>query len=289
MKPTRPALRYFGGKWRLAPWIISHFPQHDCYVEPFCGAASVFLRKSPAQFEVINDIDGDVINFFCVLREQTENLIRIILTTPYSRDEHRIAWEPLTGLDPLEQARRYYVRSWQGWGGGQSLRQSGWRYQHSNNRGKSVIKDWNEIEHLWAIAWRLKQAFIENDDALKIIERYDQPHTLFYLDPPYLAHTRTDRWKETAYQHEIDVDYHRALLDKLQAIRGMAIISGYPSTLYEEQLSGWQKLETTARTTNTSKAATETIWLSSAATKRGQGLLWPLDDNHTEGERDERR
>ena len=158
-----------------------------------------------------------------------------------------------------------------------------WRYQHTNNRGKSVIKDWNSVEHLWAIVWRLKQAFIENDDALKVIERYDQPHTLFYLDPPYLAHTRTDRWKETAYQHEIDVDYHQALLDKLQTIRGMAVISGYPSTLYEEQLSGWQRIETTARTTNTSKTATETIWLSPAATKGGQGLLWPLDSNHTGG------
>lgn len=278
MKPTRPALKYFGGKWRLAPWIIEHFPPHGCYVEPFCGAASVFLRKSPAEFEVINDIDGDVVNFFQILRDETDNLIRAILTTPFSRAEYELAWEPAE--DPLERARRYYVRDQQGWSGGKNARPSGWRYQHSNNRGKSVIKDWNTVEHLYAIVWRLKQAFIENDDALSIIDRYDQPHTLFYLDPPYLADTRSKRWRTNAYRCEIDADYHCRLLDKLQAIRGMAIISGYPSPLYDKRLADWHRVKTTARTTNTSNTATEIIWLSPSTMANGQPLLLPLS---TEG------
>ena len=157
MKLTRPALRYFGGKWRLAPWIIEHFPPHGCYVEPFCGAASVFLRKAPAEFEVINDVDGDVVNFFQVLRDETDSLIHAVFVTPYSRAEYKLAWEPAE--DSLERARRYYVRNQQGWSGGKSSRPSAWRYQHSNNRGKSVIKDWNDIDRLSAIVWRLKQAF----------------------------------------------------------------------------------------------------------------------------------
>ncbi|MDY6877347.1 MAG: DNA adenine methylase, partial [Chloroflexota bacterium] len=157
----------------MAPWIIGHFPVHGCYVEPFCGAASVFLRKAPAEFEVINDLDGDVANFFRVLRERTDEFVVAIENTPYSREEYRLAWQPVD--EPLERARRYYVRKWQGWGGGKGVgvQPSGWRYQHSNNRGKSVIADWNETEHLAAVVWRLKQAFIENDDAIKVIKRYD--------------------------------------------------------------------------------------------------------------------
>ena len=127
-----------------------------------------------------------------------------------------------------------------------------------------MIADWNEVDHLWSIVWRLKGAFIENDDAMSIIDRYDQPHTLFYLDPPYLAGTRTERWRFSGYKCEIDEEYHRALLDRLQALQGMAVISGYPSALYEEVLAGWQRFESGSRTTNTSKVATEVIWISPA-------------------------
>lgn len=261
-EPTRPALRYHGGKWRLAPWIISHFPHHTCYVEPFCGAASVFLRKPPAEFEVLNDLDGDLINFFRVLREHTDDLIQAIQLTPYSRAEYKAAFDTEPFIDPLERARRYYVAAWQGWGGGKGTRPGGWRYQHTNNRGKSVVADWNQVHHLEAVVGRLKCAMIENDDALSVIERYDQPHTLFYVDPPYLSETRTDRWKTCAYQHEFDIEHHNELLDLLNRIEGMAVISGYPSDLYTSGLSGWHRAETTSRTTNTPNVATEVIWIS---------------------------
>lgn len=258
--PTRPVLRYYGGKWRLAPWIISHFPAHTTYVEPFCGAASVFLRKPPAEIEIINDLDGDVINFFHILRTRSDDLIQMILSTPYSRAEYDAAWESVS--DPLERARRYYVRAWQGWSGGKKSRASGWRYQHSNNRGKSIVRDWNQVEHLPAIVQRLKQAFIENDDALRVIERYDQPHTLFYLDPPYLEETRSKRWATVAYRHETDESYHRLLLAGIHDLQGMVVISGYPSGLYDDELSSWRRATTTARTTNPGKMAVEVIWIS---------------------------
>jgi DNA adenine methylase len=268
----RPALRYYGGKWRLAPWIISHFPSHTCYVEPFCGAASVFFRKPPTEFEILNDLDGDVVNFFRVLRGQSEDLIRAIIATPFSRQEYQDAWRPTE--DPLERARRYYVCAWQGWGGGKGSRPSGWRYQHTNNRGKHVVDDWDQVDHLWAIVERLKVAFIECDDALAVIERYDQPHTLFYLDPPYLSDTRTTRWADGAYACEIDENYHYALLSALQRIEGMAVISGYPSELYEECLEDWSRYEHPSRTTNTSNVATEVIWVSPRAQAHGQRTLF---------------
>lgn len=268
----RPALRYYGGKWRLAPWIVSYFPPHMCYVEPFCGAASVFLRKDPAEFEVLNDLDGDLINFFRVLRERTDELIQAIQLTPYSRAEYKAAFEQ-PSADPLERARRYYVAAWQGWGGGKGTRPGGWRFQHTNNRGKSVVDDWNQIGHLEAIVSRLKATMIESDDALSVIKRYDQPHTLFYVDPPYLSDTRTKRWKDTAYQCEIDDRYHLNLLECLQHIEGMALISGYPSELYENLLADWYRVETTSRTTNTSNVATEVMWISPAAMDKRSPLF----------------
>ncbi len=271
MKPTRPALRYFGSKWRLAPWIVGHFPPHVCYVEPFCGSGAVFFRKPPAEFEVINDIDGEVINFFHVLRDRGDELIRVILATPYSRAEFDESWIPVE--DPLERARRYYVTVWQGWSGFGSA----WRYQKSHHGGKSVINDWNAVEHLPAIVWRLKQAQVENADALEIIERYDQPGTLFYLDPPYLSQTRSKRWRHGGYRHEYDEDCHLQLLARLQGIQGMAIISGYPSELYEHQLAHWRRVETKARTNNAARLATEVIWLSPSVNERGQMLLMPRE------------
>lgn len=116
--PTRPALRYFGGKWRLAPWIISHFPEHTCYVEPFAGGASVLLRKPESKVEVLNDLDGEVVNFWRVLREQTEAFIRAVELTPFSREEASLAYQ--VADDPLERARRLFIRSWQQRGGGTS-------------------------------------------------------------------------------------------------------------------------------------------------------------------------
>ena len=262
-------MRYYGGKFRLAPWIIAHFPPHECYVEPFCGASSVFLRKWPAAIEVINDRDQDVINFFRVLREQADNLIRAIFVTPYSRTEFDLAWE-MVDSNPLEQARRYYVRAQQGWSGGRA-ESSGWRLQHSSNGGKSVTKEWGRVEHLYPIVQRLKHAIVENDDALTIIERYDRPHTLFYLDPPYLAECKNPRYNK--YQCEVDYNYHCRLLEALQKIQGMAIISGYPSDLYDRYLGHWQRHQTEAQTLNPKYKAIEVIWLSPNALRRGQPIL----------------
>jgi len=261
-KIPRAALRYYGGKWQLAPWIISHFPSHVCYVEPFCGAASVFLRKQPAEFEVLNDIDGDLVNFFLVLREQAEKLIRAIDLTPYSRAEYDLAWQPT--YDPLERARHYYVRSWQGWGGSKGAIQTStsWRFQFTTKRGQSIVDDWNQTEHLYAIAARLKQAQMENDEAIDVIRRYDDKETLFYLDPPYLAQTRSHRWAELAYHHEADLEYHRLLLDTIKHLDGMVIISGYHSTLYDQELSDWTSVEKKAITTNVANRKVEILWLS---------------------------
>jgi DNA adenine methylase len=272
-----PALRYYGGKWRLAPWIIEHFPMHsavECYVEPYCGASSVLLCKTASPIEVLNDLDGHVVNFFRVLRERTDDLIRAIRFTPFSRREYRRAWGPMEGLSPLEQARRYYVRSWQARGGGRTGTPSGWRFQRTRAQGNIAPEAWNRWEHLVAVAKRLKGVFIECDEALDVIERYDAPGTLFYLDPPYLPTLRGNGRR--AYRCEVDRAYHRRLLEAVRGLEGMVVLSGYPSPLYDEKLTGWERVERTVRTTDNGKA-TEALWLSPAVVaNQRQMRLWEL-------------
>jgi DNA adenine methylase len=270
---TRPALRYFGGKFRLAPWIIAQFPGHVCYVEPFGGAAGVLLRKEPSLFEIYNDLDGTVVNFFRVLRDQPDELLRAISLTPYARAEQLLAFEEDVNLDPVESARRLYVRAWQSHGGGRTQWRTGWRYQVTNKRGKSSIADWSQVDHLEAIIARLKMVQIDNDDCLRVIERYDRPDTLFYLDPPYVASTRSLRWNKKAYSFEINDEYHRRLAEKLNGIQGMALLSGKPCDLYDELYGNWVRMEKTVPTDFQSKTV-EALWLSPNVVKRqSQGRL----------------
>ena len=248
---AKPALRYYGGKHRSANWIMGYFPPHYTYVEPFGGAAGVLLQKQPATFEVYNDLDSNVVTFFKVLRERRGELVDAIEFTPWSREELKLAFEPAG--DELEIARRFYVRCWQSFG----HLHGGWRYQHSDN-GYSIVDQWNDVKYLYQIASRLKKVQIENDDALNIIDRFDTPKTLFYVDPPYVHDTR---YRKNGYLHEMTDEQHAALATKLNDIEGMAIVSGYQSELYNQLYGGWFVKEKT-ESTNGNKGSIETLWLS---------------------------
>lgn len=269
MKPTRPALRYHGGKWRIAPWIIRHLPlDHTCYVEPFAGGGSILLRKDPARFEVLNDIDGEIVNFFDVLRNQTAELLRQIQLTPFSRAEAIRAFEE-SGGTPMQRARRIFIRSWQSMGGPRTQRRSGWRFSvGATGAARSAVEEWGNNAHLYAVAERLKAVQLESDDAMKIIPRFDAKATLFYLDPPYLAETRSRSWRRHAYTNEMGEAGHVALAELLNGIQGMAVLSGYPSQLYEDlyEARGWAVVK---REAVTDKAArrTECLWINPAAVR----------------------
>lgn len=267
-----PALRYHGGKFRIADWVISHFPPHVCYVEPFCGAASVMLLKTRSEVEVINDMDEEIITFFRVLRTRPEELARAIELTPYSRREMELARE--SAQDDLEIARRTYVSCWQSWGSGTASWNTGWRFQKDGKRGSNVTDDWSRIDHLYAVAARLKQVFIECDDAFAVIERYDTPTTLFYVDPPYVWSTRSIRYGSKAYRHELTDDQHVDLARILHNVKGMVVLSGYESELYQSLYKDWEFHKTTNRTVNGS-IATECIWISPDALRAQPQLrLW---------------
>jgi DNA adenine methylase len=261
LRVERPLLRYYGGKWRLAPWIISHFPKHICYVEPFGGAASVLLRKEPSQFEVYNDLDQEVVNFFRVLRTQPRELFRALKYTPFAREEFEASYFP--AADPVERARQFFVMAWQGYGGPRREKRTGWKNQarawHSGRADQ--MSEWKQAKQITQAVKRFENVQIENDDALKVIQRFDTPETLFYCDPPYPALTRNRRWAKTAYSEEIGGQDHLHLANLLQVVKGFAIISTYPNEMYDEVFSKWKKVTKTAQTMNKT-IATEVLYIS---------------------------
>lgn len=274
MSVTRPALRYLGGKWRLAPWIVEKFPPHRVYVEPFGGAASVLLRKPRSQGEVYNDLNGDVVNLFRVLRDPllADALCRAVALTAYARDEYDAAFEVTD--DPLERARRLVVRSYMGHGSSAatSERSTGFRASLVNRGGALPASDWATLPRgLAEIAARMSAVVIENRPALQVIERYDAPDALIYADPPYLHETRSPKRKAGkiahAYAFEMSEGDHDELLGRLACARSMVVLSGYPAARYDESLAGWHRLEVSARA-DSAQERTEAIWINEAARGR---------------------
>lgn len=257
-----PPVRYMGAKWQLSKWIIDQIPPHQTYVEPFCGSAAVFFRKHPSNFEIINDLSGEIINFFKVLREQPDELIRMIELTPFSLSEYRSAWELIE--EPIERARRFYVRSLQSFNGDTST-QSGWRrYKPGKARGRSAVAEWCRLDGLRNAVERLKHAQIDNMPALECIKRYDAPDTFFYIDPPYVHSTRESLRHK--YRHEMTNDDHKELAALLNNIKGMALVSGYASSLYDELYPGWS-VTTKTNTTSGNGVSVEYLWHSPNAQK----------------------
>lgn len=257
--PTRPALRYFGGKWRLAPWIISHFPAHRTYVEPFGGAASVLLRKVPAAVEVYNDLDDELVEFFNVLRcpRLARELRRRLRCTPYARTELAGAYVPAPAGDRVERARRLVIRSMQSF---HPRAVFGIPTVFSSRGSHSPAASWAAYaEALPALAHRLRSVVVENRQARDLIAAHDSASTLFYVDPPYVRSTRTST---EIYRHELADPDHRALLTQLASVKGFVALSGYGSDLYRDLLPGWQARTKSARVSNSRLERVEVLWLS---------------------------
>lgn len=253
---TRPILRYHGGKWRIAPWIVRHLPEHRVYVEPFGGAASVLLRKPRSYAEVYNDLDGEVVNLFRVARDRGAELRESLRLTPFSRDEFVASYEPAP--DVLEQARRTVIRSFMGFGSNAHNRKTGFR-SNSNRSRSTPAMDWrNYPDALTAIVERLQGVVIENRDALDVIRTHDGDDTLHYVDPPYVHSTR-DRGKD--YAHEMGDDGHADLAETLRSVRGRVVLSGYASGLYDDLYAGWHRIERAALADG-ARPRMEVLWLS---------------------------
>lgn len=262
-EPRRPLLRYHGGKWKLAPWIISHFPHHRCYVEPFGGAASVLLRKTRSYAEVYNDLDGEIVNLFRVLRNpaQARELVRLVKLTPYAREEFDLSY--IIADDPVEQARRTLFRSAAGFAtGAQGRYGTGFRNNVSRTGG-TPSSNWQDYpKALEQIVERLQGVIIENRSAADLVGIFDEKETLFYCDPPYPFGTRNKRSAGDVYRHEMTDDDHRQMAEVLRSVQGMVVVSGYACLLYDNELfSDWHRVERTAYGDGAVER-TEVLWIS---------------------------
>jgi DNA adenine methylase len=266
--PTRPLLRYLGGKWRLAPWIIGHFPAHRIYVEAFGGSFSVGLQKERAYNEVYNDLDDELVNLFEVIRGPAgPELVRQIRFTPYSRVEYLRAHRRTD--DPVERARRLIIRSQMGHGNNATQMDRPKGFRSDGTQGKTrVAGEWGDFPSvLEAVIARFSGVSIEHKPAAKLIEYWNDPQVLLYLDPPYVPETRSTKARHGdgyhTYGHEMSIDDHHALLEQVQASKSMIVISGYPSEIYDKALKGWTRREGRARAYR-NKPATEILWLNPA-------------------------
>lgn len=281
-KRDRPLVRWHGGKWMIAPWILPFFPPHDTYTEAFGGGASLLLRKARARkAEIYNDLDETLIRLFKVLQDpaKAERLVRLLQLTPYSEKEFQWAYEHTD--DDVEAARRTLVRSWMGYGsdGTAGVYKTGFR-SIVNHAGKTPAGEWvNYVATIDRTIERIQGVMISCRDAYSVLEQYDTPETLHYVDPPYLPSTRSEGNRRRGagyhvYQHELSEEDHVKLLDFLMGLKGMVILSGYPSALYEQKLARWHKHCRRAYADG-GAPRTEVLWINPHCAKRLKDLASP--------------
>ncbi len=268
--PQRPVLRYHGGKWLLAPWIISHFPKHRIYVEPFGGAASVLLQKPSIPAEIYNDLEDAVVNIFQVLQDPaaTKALHRRLFYTTFSRAEFDRTYEPAE--DAIDFACKTIVRSFFGFGTDSVTRscRTGFRAKCCDQRAmpSQAWKAWCAAVPLFVD--RLRGVTIERTDAWALIPRYDSPNTLFYLDPPYVTSSRSSlkngRISTHGYRHEMTDEDHQSLAALLHGVQGFVVLSGYQTPLYKELYAGWVCTERRSLADG-ARERVECLWLNPSA------------------------
>ncbi|NEM96180.1 DNA adenine methylase [Pontibacter burrus] len=266
---SRPILRYHGGKWLLAKWIIEHFPSHRRYTEAFGGAASVLLQKRRSYSEVYNDLCGEVVNLFRVVRDKdkAEQLKEMLQLTPYSRAEFDLSYE--LANNEVEQARRTVVRSFMGFGSAShnTSHKTGFR-SNSDRSGTTPAHDWmNYPGNLNAIVERLQGVVIENRKAIDVLTAHDSIDTLHYVDPPYVLNTRYNGDKTNCYNFEMNDDEHVQLAEILHSLNGMVVLSGYACELYDLELYADWKRVTRAAHADGARERVEVLWLNRAAAR----------------------
>lgn len=267
LQPSRPALRYLGGKFLLRDWVIAHLPPHRVYVEPFGGAASVLLGKPRSYAEIYNDLDSDVVNLFVVLRDDvlSVRLAEQLRNTPFARAEFEASY--VEAADPVERARRLVVRSFMGFGsdGCNPAVTTGFR-SASNRSGTTPAHDWrNYADALHEIAERMRGVVIESRPAIQVMAAHDGPDTVHYVDPPYVHSTRSGKMsgggRQHAYRHELSDADHVELLAFLRTLKGAVVLSGYPHPMYDNALQGWRRVERVALADG-ARPRREVLWIN---------------------------
>ena len=268
---------WYGGKFSHLDWILPLLPSCHHYCEPFAGSAAVLINRHAAPVETYNDIDGEVVNFFRVLRDQYETLARAIALTPFSREEYHLAIHgDMTGISDVERARRFYVKARQTRTGlAQTASLGRWANCRDTSRAgmSGVVSRWlGGVAALPDIAQRLMRVQIENRPAVDVIRLYDGPKTLFYCDPPYLHATRGD---PKAYAFEMDEAQHRSFAETVHECKAMVAVSGYDHPLMDELFSPgrWFKTHGPDKTIHSTKGKRSEVLWTNYDPSRQQGLF----------------
>jgi len=256
------AFGWYGGKFSHLDWLLPLLPKAHHYCEPFGGSAAVLLNRQPSVVETYNDVDGELVNFFRVLRTERERFIEALRLTPFSREEFKIALEDAPTDDSFERARRFFIKARQTRGGVSQMASLGrWSYFKNTSRREmagSTSRWIAGVEGLTKVVDRLRRVQLESDDALAIIQRYDDPKTLFYCDPPYPLSTRMG----SAYKYEMSDDDHRKLAAVLRECRGRVAVSGYRCELLDELYEGWRLVDVPVITNQTKAERVESVWMN---------------------------
>lgn len=265
-KPDRKliAFGWYGGKYSHLDWLLPLLPQTTHFCEPFGGSAAVLINREPSPVETYNDVYGEVVNFFRVLREQGDDLTRMIGLTPFSRAEFEEAISGGENISPLERARRFYILARQVRTGLAQKASSG-RWAHCKLTSRAgmagAVSRWlGAVEDLPLIAQRLLRVQIENAPAVEVIQRYDSEETLFYCDPPYPHDSRGDA---NAYAHEMTDEQHRELAAVLRSVKGKVALSGYNCKLMDELYKDWKRIESKEKIVHSVKTPRkEVLWVN---------------------------
>lgn len=240
----RTVVKYPGSKWGLARWIISFFPPHHSYLEPYFGSGAVLFRKPRSNIETVNDLDGDVVNLFEWIKKDPERLAHEIYWTPYARQIYEDAFASVPE-DSLQKAVNFYVCLNMGHGFRTNGERTGWKNDVQGRERAYAAVDWAHLpEEIMQAAERLRGVQVECRPAVEVIKRFASPKVLIYADPPYMLGTRHGK----QYRHEMSDDDHEELLDALLAHPGPVLLSGYDSGLYNDELQRWHKEGRKSRT-----------------------------------------
>lgn len=252
-----------GAKGKVAPYLVPHFARARVYVEPFFGAGSVFYRLPPGTYEreAVNDLDASLVTFFRVLRDRTDDLVRLLEFTPYARDEFAVALA--RSEDPLEEARRVWVRSRQGFAGSAGSIGNWGRYP-GDAHGWGPSETASKLASIRTYAARLRDVAIDNIDAVEFVDKWGLAETFIYEDPPYLPEVCSG----AVHEHTLTTDDHRRLAsaNRRAVERGARVaISGYPSALYDELYAGWRRVDADVALYSgreKGQRRTECLWMS---------------------------
>ena len=249
------AFGFYGGKYSHLNFLLPLLPESKFFCEPYGGSAAVMLSRKPAEVEILNDMDGDIINFFRVLREEPLELIRLVTLTPYSRAEFfnsimevreqfdiRSYFKEPIGAKHIDRARVFFVRVVQARGNRAHASPGSWSWSVTrSSRGMALAASkWlTRVDGLFDVVDRIRHIQLECRDALEIIELNDRREMLFYVDPTYVKSTRE---KKKAYRKDLEMsdEQHEELAELLHCCIGKVAISGYDSILYRELYADWR-------------------------------------------------